>query len=152
RRPVSELRIGQQQLVEIACAMSKNARVIIMDEPTSALSVHETAVLRRLTLGLKRDGVAVLYITHKLEELDGLADGVVILRDGRLVAEGPWGSYSEAEIVRLMVGRETRFERSRPKPAELHEVLSIEGASLPHPSRRGQFVVKDVSLSIRRGE
>ena len=152
RRSVSELRIGQQQLVEIAGAISKDARVIIMDEPTSALSVQETALLRELTLGLKRQGVAILYITHKLSELDGMADRVMILRDGRVVAEGEWGAYSEAEIVRLMVGREARFERVRPKPPRSDEGLAVEGASLPHPTRRGQFVVKDVSLRVARGE
>jgi ribose transport system ATP-binding protein len=138
RQQVAKLRVGQQQVVELACAISKNARVIVMDEPTSALSVQEIAVLRGLAEALKRDGVAILYITHKLDELDGLADGVAIMRDGQLVAEGKWGDYSEADIVRLMVGREAGFARSRPKPPQPEEVFAAE--------------VSGVSLRLGRGE
>src|SRR5262249_16159428 len=115
---VGELRVGQQQVVELACAISKDARVIIMDEPTSALSTQEVGVLRGLIAELKQAGVAILYITHKFDELNELADGVAIMRDGKLVAEGPWGGFSEAEIIKLMVGREARFERAKPKPPQ----------------------------------
>jgi ribose transport system ATP-binding protein len=140
RRLVAHLRLGQQQVVELACAISKQARVIVMDEPTSALSVQEIAVLRSLALALKRDGVAILYITHKLDELDGLADGVVIMRDGRLVAEGKWGEYSAADIVRLMVGRESGFARTRPKPPQPEEVLAVEAKGVRVKLARGEVL------------
>lgn len=140
RTPVAALRVGQQQVVELACAISKQARVIIMDEPTSALSIPEVAVLRDLALELKREGVAILYITHKFEELDGLADGVAIMRDGRLVAEGAWGEYSEADVVRLMVGREARFARVRPGPAQTGEALRVESGSLNFRLARGEVL------------
>lgn len=152
RTEIADLRVGQQQVIELACAVSKNARVLIMDEPTSALSAQEIAVLRDLISELKREGVSILYITHKFDELNGLADGVAIMRDGKLVSEGAWGDYSEDQIVRLMVGREARFNRVKPRAPQPDRVLTVDGASLPHPSRAGQFVVNDLSLCVDRGE
>ncbi len=85
RTPVSQLRVGAQQVVEIAKAISFDARVIIMDEPTSAITEHEVEVLFRLIRRLKRSGVGIIYITHKLDELPQIADDVTVLRDGQLV-------------------------------------------------------------------
>jgi ABC-type sugar transport system ATPase subunit len=100
------LRVGQQQVVEIARALSCDARVIIMDEPTSALSDREITVLFQLIAGLKRDGVAVVYITHKLDEVERIGDDAVVLRDGRVVGAAPVADLSHDEIVRMMVGRD----------------------------------------------
>jgi ribose transport system ATP-binding protein len=150
--PVSSLRVGQQQIVEIARALATDARVLIMDEPTSALSHQEIESLMRLIVELKRSGVAIVYITHKFEELAHISDDVAIMRDGALVAEAPYGSLSDAQIVSLMVGREAGTLYQRPAREVGEEVLRVRGACVPHPSRRGDYIVHDVDLHVRRGE
>jgi ribose transport system ATP-binding protein len=150
--PVGALRVGQQQGVEIARALSTQARVLILDEPTSALAQHEVASLLRIVAELKRAGVAILYITHKFEELAGLADEVAIMRDGKLVAERAFDEVSHEEIVRLMVGREMSRFAVLERSAAAEEVLRVEGASLPHASRPGDYLVRDLSLEVARGE
>jgi ribose transport system ATP-binding protein len=146
------LRVGQQQIVEIARALSTHPRVLIMDEPTSALAQQEVASLLSLVVELKRAGTAVLYITHKFEELAGIADDVAIMRDGKLVAERAFADVTHAEIVRLMVGREaSRFDAISRNPTT-DEVLRVEGASLPHPTRPNDYVVRDMTLHVSRGE
>ena len=150
---VSSLRVGQQQVVEIARALSINARFLIMDEPTSALSQVETNALFRLIADLKQAGVGIVYITHKFEELAGIGDDVAVLRDGRLVAESLLGALSHQDIVRLMVGREpSAFRGSRARRAPGREVLRVASASLPHPSREGDFLVRDMQIHAACGE
>ncbi len=107
-RPVGELAIGQQQLVEIARALALDARIIIMDEPTSSLSQRETDTLFGVIADLKRAGVTVLYISHRLAEVKAVADRVTVLRDGRNAGELAREEISHAAIVRLMVGRDLR--------------------------------------------
>jgi ribose transport system ATP-binding protein len=150
--PLAGLRVGQQQLVEIARALSVNARVLILDEPTSALARHEIASLLKILAELKQAGVAILYITHKFEELVGLADEVAIMRDGRLVAVRPYENLSSAEIVRLMVGREMSHFSVARRTSGTEEALRVESASLPHPTRRGDYAVREVSLHVCKGE
>jgi ABC-type sugar transport system ATPase subunit len=151
--PIGDLRVGQQQVVEIARALSMNARVIIMDEPTSALSQHEVDALLETVRSLKRDGVAIVYITHKLDELESIADDVVVMRDGAVVAAGPWGDYSQAQLVSLMVGRETSGDVRRREPcAAGAEVLRVNYACLFAAKRANRAVFKDISLRVCRGE
>jgi ribose transport system ATP-binding protein len=107
-RPVGELPIGQQQLVEIARALAQSARVIIMDEPTSSLSQKETDTLFGVIADLKRAGVTVLYISHRLAEVQTVADRVTVLRDGHNAGELSREQISHAAIVRLMVGRDLK--------------------------------------------
>ncbi|HYO08496.1 MAG TPA: sugar ABC transporter ATP-binding protein [Tepidisphaeraceae bacterium] len=149
---VAALRVGQQQVVEIAKALAGDARVIIMDEPTSALTEHEIDALFSVIASLKQRGVAVAYITHKLHELTRIGDDAAVMRDGRLVATAPLTDLRHDEIVRLMVGRELKdlYQRSPASPGE--EVLRVEGLSLRHPTRPGDFVLRDVGLRVRRGE
>jgi ribose transport system ATP-binding protein len=146
------LRVGQQQVIEIARALSANARVLIMDEPTSALARHETESLLRLIAELKRGGVSILYITHKFEELAGIADDVAIMRDGKLVAQEAYADVSHAGIVRLMVGREMSNYGKQARVDASHEVLRVESMSLRHATRRAAYVVRDVSFQVARGE
>jgi len=103
---VGDLTIGQQQLVEIAKALSVNARVLIMDEPTSSLSDHETKVLLRLIRELRSKGVGIVYISHRLGEVQGLADRVEVLRDGENAGRLFKDEISHSAMVQLMVGRE----------------------------------------------
>ena len=106
--PLGSLRVGQQQIVEIAKAISVDARVLIMDEPTSAITEHEIEVLFGIIENLKRQGVAIAYITHKLEELARIADDAVVMRDGRLIGASPIRELTHEAIVQMMVGREVK--------------------------------------------
>ena len=106
RAKVSDLRIGDQQMVEIARALMFDAEIVIMDEPTSALADSEVARLFRVIGDLRRAGTTVLYISHKMNEIFELADRVVVLRDGQFVATAPRGETSPGQVVRWMVGRE----------------------------------------------
>jgi ribose transport system ATP-binding protein len=113
RTLVSQLSVGQQQLVEIARALSLRSRVLIMDEPTSSLTQRETERLYQVIRGLKQDGVSVLYISHRLREVEEITDRVLVLRDGRNAGELQKDEIRHEALVRLMVGRELRqfFQR-----------------------------------------
>lgn len=150
---LDSLRVGQQQVVEIARALSANARVIIMDEPTSALSHGEIEALMRIVQQLKAEGVAIVYITHKFEELTQLADEVAIMRDGQMITQTAYDSLSHEQIVALMVGREpTAVHERHTRHCTDQALLRVSKASLPHPTRRGDYLVRDVNLHLCRGE
>lgn len=144
RTPVAELGIARLQMVEIAKALSLDARVLIMDEPTAVLTTGEVDKLFRIVRRLREDGVGVVFITHHLEEIAALGDRVTVLRDGRSVAEVPAGTDQD-ELVRLMVGRsiEQQFPRERAGAGE--PLLRVTGLT-----RRGHF--DDVSFEVRAGE
>ena len=110
------LRMGEQQLVEIAKALSLDARILIMDEPTSALSPAESARLLRIVRQLAADGVGVVYISHRIEEVLGLADRVTVLRDGRHVVTAPIAAMSRERLIASMVGREISGGGSEARP------------------------------------
>ncbi len=141
-------------MVEIAKALSLDSNVIIMDEPTSAISEAEVDALFNQIEALKDRGVAIIYITHKLDEVWRAADRVTVLRDGRLVESGHLSDFSRDEVVRLMVGREMTdgSRRNRITETEEGDLLVAKGISLPHPSRPEKWLLKDVSFSLRRGE
>ncbi len=150
-RLVEDLRIGPQQLVEIARALASDVRVLIMDEPTSALSAGETEVLFRIIGELTAQGVAVVYISHKLDECLRIGDVFTVLRDGRKVAEGVRSEVDLTWIVERMTGRKagafyTRREREPGDP-----LLAVESLSLPRPHGDG-FLVDGVSFTLHAGE
>ncbi len=162
---IADLRVGQQQLVEIARAISEEARVLILDEPTSSLSAHEVEVLFSVIAELKKRGVALVYITHKFEELAHICDDVTVMRDGRVVGAAPFADLTRDAIVRLMAGRvgaspvearrtpPTRASSSDAPTAE-EILLRAEGVSLPGAGAGvgRPFLVEDVSFTLRRGE
>ena len=152
RTPVSQLKVGAQQVVEIAKALSFNARVIIMDEPTSAITGHEIEMLFRQIKRLKQNGVGLIYITHRLDELTEIADDITVFRDGKLVGEREFREVTRDEMIRMMVGRELSdlFPKSPARPADV--VFRAKSISLQHAERAGDFAVKDVSFEVRRGE
>ena len=152
RTPAGELRVGDQQLIEIAKAISLEAEILIMDEPTSALTEAEVDRLYRVIDRLRKRGVTILYISHKMDEVFRLSDRITVLRDGRLVKTLDRASTKPGEITHLMVGREiesVQFEDVR-KPGD--EILRVENLSLPWPGHARQWRLKDVSFSLRRGE
>jgi ribose transport system ATP-binding protein len=152
RTPVGRLRVGAQQVVEIAKALSVQARVIIMDEPTSAITEQETRSLFRRIQELKRRGVGVIYITHKLDELPHIADDVTVLRDGRVVGSGPYSIMSREELIRMMVGRELAAGYPKTSAPKREVVLRVEHLSLRRSARADDYAVRDVSFSVCRGE
>jgi ribose transport system ATP-binding protein len=145
RAIVSRLSVAQQQMVEVAKALSLQARVLIMDEPTSALTEQEIKELFAAIRRLRERGVAIVYISHRMEELFTLGDRVTVLRDGRHVATRRIRDTNMAELVRWMVGRELKDQFPKQRAAIGEEVLRVE-----HLSRAG--VLRDVNFSLRRGE
>lgn len=145
RARVARLSAADRQLVEITRAIVEARRVIVMDEPTSSLTAQEVTELFRLIRDLKSRGLAVIYISHRLEELDAIADRVTILRDGRAVYSGKWGELSTDEVIRHMAGRELK-EIFPPRKATVGDVkLRVEQLT-----RAGVF--EDASFEVRAGE
>jgi ribose transport system ATP-binding protein len=143
---VRELSVPQKQMVEISKALVRDARVLMMDEPTAVLTARESDVLFRQIARLKAQGVAILYTSHKLEEVKAIADVVTVLRDGRHVVTAPTAEMSVDEMARQMVGRDVSDlfpPKHRPTSDEL--VLEVENFTVP-----GR--VRDASFSLRRGE
>jgi ribose transport system ATP-binding protein len=153
RTRVADLPVGQQQLVEIARALSMDARILIMDEPTSSLTDRETERLFAVMHELKQSGAAIIYISHRLNEVRRVADRVTVLRDGRNAGDLPRGEITHEALVRRMVGRDIKqfFHHSHeagPRSADPNEtpVLSVSG--LRYDERQAE----PVSFELRRGE
>ncbi|MCP5516994.1 MAG: sugar ABC transporter ATP-binding protein [Verrucomicrobiales bacterium] len=151
-RRVEELPIAQQQLTEIAKALAQEARVIVMDEPTSALNAPEVAKLFTLIRQLKERGCGIVYITHKMEEIAAVADRITVLRDGRLVGTAPAVALPPGRLIQWMVGRELGEQFPRHDVTPGAERLRLERFSVPDPQQPGAFRVRDVSLTLRAGE
>ncbi len=152
RIQVSSLKIGQQQIIEIAHALSLDARIVIMDEPTSAISDHEIKVLFDLIRSLKAQGVAIVYITHKLDELFEIADSVTVLRDGKLIGSSSIDDVTHDDIVRMMVGRDIKDFFIKSNVTKSEEVFSVRDMCLAHARRQDDYVVNHVSFTVKAGE
>jgi erythritol transport system ATP-binding protein len=150
RANVEDLMIGQQQLVEIAKAVARNARILIMDEPTSALSAPEVEILFRVIADLKSKGVAIVYISHRLEELIRIGDYITVLRDGRVTGNRPMADIDVHWIVRQMIGSDAKDFSAPGDRAFGSEALRAEDVCLPRIT--GGYAVDHVSLSVRAGE
>ena len=147
---VGDLRIGEQQIVEIAKALSRDVQVLIMDEPTSALSESEVEVLFRVIDELRRSGVAIIYISHRLEELTRIADYVSVLRDGKMQNSARMADVDVPWIIDQMVGKTTMPPQRSEKLTGGVEVLRTDNVCLPKVG--GGYLVDHVSLSIAAGE
>jgi erythritol transport system ATP-binding protein len=147
---VVNLRIGDQQIVEIAKALAQDVRILIMDEPTSALSAAEVDVLFRVIRDLTASGVAIIYISHKLEELTEIGDYVTILRDGRKVAEEETKNVNVSWMIENMVGRNpaTLFTRKERQLGD--QLLKVEELTLPRSG--GGYLLDHISFDLREGE
>ncbi|MGB8511121.1 MAG: ATP-binding cassette domain-containing protein [Pyrinomonadaceae bacterium] len=152
RTPVGQLGIGQQQLVEIAKALSQEARILVLDEPTAALTDAEVETLFGILRTLRARGVGMIYISHKLGEVFRMSDRITVLRDGRTVGTEPTEVLDEARVIARMVGREVGdiFPASDHQCGEV--VFEVRGMSIEDPNVRGKMLVRDVGFAVRRGE
>jgi ABC-type sugar transport system ATPase subunit len=151
-RAVGEYPIAVQQMVEIAKALEKGARIIVMDEPTSALSDPEIARLFEMVRGLRARACGIVYITHKMAEIYAIADRITVLRDGRMVGRAAARDLPPDALVRWMVGRDTAMahERRGSPPGSVR--LAVDGFCLRDPRGTGRMAVDDVSLRVRAGQ
>jgi len=145
RNPASGLTLAAQQTVEIAKAISMNVRVLIMDEPTASLSAHEAQELFKIVGDLKKQGVAILFVSHRMEEVFEIADRVTVFRDGQLISTRPRAEATPQRAIADMVGRAVDLTRARASVARDELLLSVD-----HLSRQGVF--EDVSFQLHRGE
>jgi len=144
---VRELIVAEKQLVEIAKALSRRARLLIMDEPTATLTPAETERLFALISQLKADGVTIVYISHKLDEVERITDEVVVMRDGRFVTRAPTAGLSRQQMANLMVGRELSdmFPPRLPPAPDAKPLLKVQGLTVPGWAA-------DVGFEVRAGE
>ena len=150
--PVGSLGIAQQQLVEIAKALSHNARLLVLDEPTAALNDSETRALFATLGNLKAAGLGLIYISHRLEEVLELADRITVLRDGRTIVTRRRGEIDRQKLVALMVGREI----AQVFPGRTHHageiVLEVRALTIDHPAISGRKVLSNIDFELRAGE
>jgi len=153
RTPVRDLPLAQAQLVEVARALSRAADVLVLDEPTSALGEAEVERLFGILRGLRTEGLTMIYISHRMDEIRAVCDEAAVLRDGRAVLPPtPIARLTKDEIVRAMVGREVAAAGPRPAHAPGAPVLEVRNRSVRHPRRPGAYVVRDLSFEVRAGE
>lgn len=149
---IRELKVGQQQVVEIAKALLTDAELIIMDEPTSAISDHEVDILFGIIENLRSEGKAIAYISHKLDELFRIADRYVVLRDGQVTESGTMEGINQDAIIKKMVGRDIKMLNKEHRSMKGDDLLSIKNLSLIVKNGVEKTVVDNVSLNLRSGE
>lgn len=150
KTPVRDLRLGQQQIVEIAKTMIDEPKILIMDEPTSSLSVQEVRVLFRVINELKQQGVAIVYISHRLEEVKEIGDYITILRDSKMIDCCRIADIEMSEIIQKMVGRDPKKFFSGQAHVTGRELLQVKNMTLPRFG--GGFTLENVSFSVKEGE
>lgn len=146
------LNSGQMQMLSIMRGAMRRPKIMVFDEPTSSLTDNETAVLFDLMRKLRQEGVAIAFISHKLEEVYELADRIAVLRDGAIISVDPASQVSKEQLIERMVGR--KIENLYPKKkAEIgEELLRVENLTVPHPSVKGRNIVENISFTLHRGE
>jgi putative multiple sugar transport system ATP-binding protein len=149
---VGKLGVGKQQLIEIAKALAKDVRLLILDEPTAALQENDSQKLLDLMLELKAQGVTQIIISHKLNEIARVADRITVLRDGTTVSTMNRDEISEDRIIRDMVGRDMahRYPERDPHPGEV--LMDVRDWNVWHPDQAGRQVIRGASFQVRRGE
>ncbi|MDX6692499.1 MAG: D-xylose transport system ATP-binding protein [Blastocatellia bacterium] len=152
RTPVGHLGIGQQQLVEIAKALSQEARILVLDEPTAALTETEVEILFGILARLRERGVGMIYISHKLDEVFRMSNRITVLRDGRTVGTEPTSALNEAAVIARMVGREVGDIFPQADHARGETIFEARHMTVEDPNIKGKLLVDDISFSVRRGE
>jgi putative multiple sugar transport system ATP-binding protein len=150
--PVGKLGVGKQQLIEIAKALAKDVRLLILDEPTAALQENDSQKLLDLMLELKAQGVTQIIISHKLNEISRVADRITVLRDGATVSTMDRHEITEDRIIRDMVGRDMahRYPERTPNVGEV--LMEVQGWTVWHPEQQGRKVIADAAFTVRKGE
>jgi len=152
RAPVQNLGIGQQQLVEIAKALSQEARILVLDEPTAALTEAEVETLFEILRKLRERGVAMIYISHKLDEVFQISNRITVLRDGQSIGTEPTSSLDEARVISKMVGREVDQIFPEAKHPHGEAVFEARNITVEDPTVPGKLLVDSVSFFARKGE
>lgn len=152
RTLVSNLGIGQQQLVEIAKALSQNAKILVLDEPTAALTESEVDVLFGILRSLLARGVGMIYISHKLDEVFTLSDRITVLRDGRTIGTHNAGDLTKDKVIALMVGREVGDVYPKSEHVRGEIALEVQNLTADDPEHANQNLIENVSFHVRRGE
>ena len=149
---VGKLGVGKQQLIEIAKALAKDVRLLILDEPTAALQENDSQKLLDLMLELKAQGVTQIIISHKLNEIGRVADRITILRDGATVSTLDKADISEERIIRDMVGRDMahRYPDRESNPGEV--LMEVSEWNVWHPEQQGRQMIRDAAFNVRKGE
>ena len=150
--PVEEYPVSVRQMIEIAKALAYDARIIIMDEPTSALNELEVRRLFQIVQGLKQREYGIIYISHRMEEIYEISDRISVLRDGKYIGTAKAGDLSPQELIRWMVGRGINQQFPERRPTKGKKRLMVENLYLPDPTGTKDWVVEDVSLSLHEGE
>ncbi len=145
KKRMAELAVGQQQMIEICRALMSEAKVIIMDEPTAALTASETEILFKVIKKLQKDGVSIIYISHRMEEIFELCDRITVLRDGQYVGTKETKDTNEKDIVKMMIGREIGERYPERKSSIGKEVLKVSGLT-----KQGTY--ENISFSVKEGE
>jgi putative multiple sugar transport system ATP-binding protein len=149
---IMNIGVGKQQLVEIAKALSKRVKLLILDEPTAALNDEDSDHLLTLILHLKEQGITSIIISHKLNEIKKIADSVTVIRDGKAIETIAKGEVTEERIIKDMVGRDLEHRYPDHTPNLGDEILRVENWTAHHPQDSSREVVKSVNLNVRRGE
>jgi ribose transport system ATP-binding protein len=149
---VNGLKVGQQQIVEIAKSLLIDAELIIMDEPTSAITGSEVDLLFDIIENLKSEGKAIIYVSHKLDELFRIADHYVVLRDGKSIESGAMQGVSQDQLIRKMVGRSIDIMRKNAGEKKCERLLEVKGLALKHPVRPKENLLRDISFEVCKGE
>jgi len=149
---VSSLKVGQQQIVEIAKALLTESEVLFMDEPTSAIGDSEVEVLFGIINQLKSDGKSIVYISHKLDELFTIADDYVVLRDGKVVGTGAMNQITRDELIGMMAGREIKASKKSVKPVTNEVVLKVENLTLSNPKNTQRPILRNINFNLKKGE
>jgi ribose transport system ATP-binding protein len=149
---VYKLKVGQQQVVEIAKALLFESEVIIMDEPTSAISDQEVEVLFDIIRDLRKASKAIVYISHKLDELFEIADRYIVLRDGKHIDSGSMREIDHDQLIRKMVGRNIEVVKKKEATGQREELLQVKNLCLKHPSRKNELFLKNISFNLEKGE
>jgi D-xylose transport system ATP-binding protein len=152
RAVVNNLGVGKMQMVEIAKALSEDAKILILDEPTSALSKSEVEKLMEILRTLKQHGITCIYISHRLEEFFLITDRVTVMRDGKIITTQPTKDVTQNDLVKFMVGREIkeRFPKGKRKPGQV--LFEVEGLEANDPNDPDRKVLSGVSFNVRKGE
>lgn len=150
---IAELKVGQQQVVEIAKALLTDCEVIIMDEPTSAITESEVAILFEIIAELKNENKVIVYISHKLDELFKIADHYIVLRDGKTIESGDMVGMNQDTLIRKMVGREINIIRNRTAlPQNQAPLLAVQSLNLKHPQSDKRNLLSNINFNLYPGE